>query len=528
MSRGSFSLILHAHLPYVRHPEYEVFLEEQWLFEAMTETYLPLLAACERLLVDEVPLCFNLSVSPTLATMLRDELLQSRYRARLAQLRELAAAEVVRTRGDVALGPVARFYAERLDEVVSTYERYGGDIVRGFCRLRDEGGVELMTTAATHAFLPLHQLTPEVVRAQLKVAAASHASMFGRPAEGLWLPECGYFTGLEDLVAEAGFRYFVVESHGLLHASVRPKFGTLAPIVCDNGVAAFGRDPESSRQVWSRAEGYPGDPWYREFHRDIGFELDPDYLGLFQTQQYHNHTGFKYHRITGSEDKQPYHRYEAMCRVRAHARDFVEQRKAAVRRATTSMSLPPHWVAPYDAELFGHWWFEGPEWLEEVLRRLALEPMVEVVTLGVQLGRYTKLQRCTPSASSWGEKGYNEYWLNERNDWLYPQLHSAARTLSQLVSKTGSIPADHRAALAQACRELLLAQASDWPFIMKSGTSVAYAEQRSRDHLARFQWLVKQLESGEIDARKLRAIETLDCVFPEIDPSVFASVPLQA
>jgi len=138
-------------------------------------------------------------------------------------------------------------------------------------------------------------------------------------------------------------------------------------------VAAFGRDPDSSKQVWSADEGYPGDFWYRDFYRDIGFDLDYDYVRPYLPPTGQRiHTGLKYHRITGKTDqKEPYDPERARSRVQEHADHFVETRLGQVAWLARQMERPPIVVCPYDAELFGHWWFEGPWWLEMVFRRLA-------------------------------------------------------------------------------------------------------------------------------------------------------------
>ena len=280
MSGGQLLLLLHAHLPYVRHPEQERSLEERWLFETITECYLPLLSRLEALVDAGVEYRITLSLSPPLVSMWQDSLLRERYCRHLGEMIELAEREMLRTRQDPQLSALARYYRDRFRQARDQYERnYGKDILGAWLRLADAGRVELITTGATHGFLPLLRHGPGAVRAQLRVAGDFFEGYAGRRATGVWLPECGYFPGLEDEMAAAGFRYFFVEAHGLLRAAPRPRHGTLAPLACANGVAAFGRDPDCSREVWSRERGFPGHPAYREFHRDIGYELDPAALG---------------------------------------------------------------------------------------------------------------------------------------------------------------------------------------------------------------------------------------------------------
>lgn len=527
MARGYQCIVLHAHLPYIRHPEYESFLEESWLFEAITETYVPLILALERLRDAGLGTCLTFSLSPTLLTMLRDPFLQERYLAHMDRLRQLAAREVRRTRGDPDFAPLARLYGDRLEEAVAVFEtRYGRDLVDAFARLQADGVLELITTAATHGYLPLLRTETPAVRAQLLVGARTFRSLVGVPARGVWLPECGYYPGLEGLLEEAGYTYFFVDSHGILNATPRPYYGLSAPLVCPNGVAAFGRDPESSRRVWSREEGYPGDFQYRDFYRDVGFDLDFDYIRPFILDgRTRIQTGFKYYRITGpGADKLPYDPAAAAQRVTVHADDFVARSRRQVAALGERPSPAPLIVSPYDAELFGHWWFEGPQWLEAVIRRMADEPDgVALTTPSAYLARHPSLQSATPSASSWGDGGYNAFWLNPGNDWIYPHLHDAARRMNVLTRRhgdavPGSLP--YRA-LQQAGRSLLLAQASDWAFIMKSDTAKDYALRRTRDHIARFNYLEQCVLDGAIDERRLQALEVMDQLFPDLEPAVY-------
>jgi 1,4-alpha-glucan branching enzyme len=288
-------------------------------------------------------------------------------------------------------------------------------------------------------------------------------------------------------------------------------------------VLFFGRDPESTRQVWSSTEGYPGDPDYREYYRDVGFDLDREALGACaHPMGIGRNTGIKYHRVTGSDEKQPYVRKQALLRAREHGKNFFSNRRRQVGSLREKMDRAPLVVAPYDAELFGHWWYEGPEWLGHVLRNTASDgEVLGLSTPADYLARHPVNQHATPSQSSWGYKGYSEMWLNGKNDWVYPHLHAAA---DRMVAAAGARPEARgleKRALDQAARELLLAQASDWAFIMSQGTVVPYAVKRTQDHLERFHRLLGSLEARGIDEVFLSDIETKDNLFPELDYRVY-------
>ncbi|MCP5364990.1 MAG: DUF1957 domain-containing protein [Hyphomicrobiales bacterium] len=528
MAKGYFALVLHAHLPFIRHPEYESFLEETWLFEAITDTYIPLLRVFEGLIADGVPFRVTVSLSPPLIAMLQDPLLQQRYQAHLRKLAALGDQEIIRNHADPRLAEVARMYRRILYETEQWYvDKYQCDLIAAFRRLQDLGALELATANATHGFLPILKTQPSAVRAQLQVAADSYQRAFGKTVPGFWLAECGYYPGLEEIVKAAGGRYFFMETHGIHLASERPRHGHLAPLQCPNGVAAFGRDPASSRQVWSANEGYPGDPWYRDFFRDIGFDLDFELIKPYILDGHTRiFTGFKYHRITGDTDqKQIYDPAQARERTAVHAEDFLRRQIETVQSVAPTMDRPPVVVALYDAELFGHWWFEGPQFLDYFIRKLAYDQdVVEMVTPTDYITRHPDMQTAVPSASSWGDKGYSSFWLNPGNDWIYRHLHDAAGRMHTLACAYETVAPDPltERALNQAARALLLAQSSDWPFIMKTGTAVDYAYGRIRDHIGRFHWLADAIESSSIDEDKLGALETMDNIFPDIDFRVFA------
>ncbi|ADE13316.1 Domain of unknown function DUF1957 [Nitrosococcus halophilus Nc 4] len=528
---GYLSFILHAHLPYVRHPEQEEALEERWLFEALTECYLPLLNAFERLAQEGTRFRLTLSLSPTLLTMLQDPLLLQRYVLHMEKLITLAEKEVQQTRAHTDLNRLARLYRRWFLQTLSDFEeRYQRRLVPTFARLQQEGLLEIITCAATHGFLPLLQPEPTAVYAQLQVAADYYRQCFGIAPKGIWLPECAYYPGLEKALKAVGFDYFFVETEGLLYANTRPRYGHLAPIACPNGVAAFGRDPAISQQVWSAEEGYPGDRDYREFYRDVGFERELSYLQPYLPGgQIRVDTGIKYYRVTDkTEHKAPYQPAKARAKVAAHADHFYHNCLQQVAGHAKTMDRPPLLLAPYDAELFGHWWFEGPQWLESLLRRFgSTKGPIELITPSQYLTQHPVLQKATPNLSSWGDRGYNDFWLNKKTDWIYPLLHRAARRMRELAIAYYHEPKGTLAdrALRQAARSLLLAQASDWPFIIENGTTVEYATRRLRDHLSRFHYLEIALEKGIFDERRLQALETLDNIFPDLDYRVYYGYP---
>jgi len=522
--KGYLTLVLHAHLPYVRHPEYEEFLEEDWFFEALTETYIPLTEVFDRLIEDGIDFRLTMSLTPTLISMMTDPLLQYRYLRHLNKLIDLASKEVERTRWMPEFHELALMYYWRFTRAREVYlEKYNSNLINAFKRYQDLGKIEIITCAATHGYLPL-MTNRDAVRAQIIIAVNHYEKHFGRKPRGIWLPECGYTPGIDEILKEAGIRFFFVDTHGILFGTPRPRYGVFAPVYCPSTVAAFGRDMESSKQVWSAKEGYPGDYDYREFYRDVGFDLDYDYIRPYlHADGLRVNLGIKYYRITGpTEEKEPYKPSIAREKAAIHAGNFMFNREKQIEYLHDFLGIKPIIVSPYDAELFGHWWYEGPEWLEFLLRKVYYDQSVfTLITPSEYLERHPKLQVITPSMSSWGWKGYNEVWLEGSNDWIYPHIHMMADRMVELANKFVSPDSLTRRALNQAARELLLAQSSDWAFIMKTGTMVEYAVKRTKDHVARFNKLYQDIMSGRINESWLKEIESRDNIFPDLDYSVY-------
>src|SRR6266487_4796564 len=478
---GYLALILHAHLPFVRHPEHEHFLEEEWLFEAITETYIPLLQMMQRLVNDRVPFKLTMSITPTLCTMLGDQLLRERYVQHVDLLVDLAKREQRRNRTHPKLRELADFYYDLFLESRRFFvDECKYDLLAAFSWLRKTGALEIIASAATHGLLPvLLQQSREAARAQVMIGRDVYVDLFGAEPIGFWLPECAYAPGLETILQEANIRWFVLDAHGVLFGKPRPCRSIYAPSYTPAGPAVFARDRDSSRQVWSAQEGYPGHPAYREFYRDVGFDLPMEHLGPIARGS-RKFSGVKYFRITGrGEEKELYDREGAEKAVEMHAAHFVEQRQMQLRELR-GLGFDPIIVAPFDAELFGHWWFEGPRFLELVIRKTAREQGFRLTTPSDYLAAHSTQQTIQPAASTWGENGYLGVWLDQRNAWIYPHLHTVTQRMSEAARRHAgdSSPLADRV-LKQLARELLLAQSSDWAFLMKTGTAKEYATRRT-------------------------------------------------
>ncbi|MBP1993584.1 1,4-alpha-glucan branching protein domain-containing protein [Paenibacillus eucommiae] len=570
---GYVALLLHAHLPYVRQEKESVTLEERWFYEAVTDTYLPLIELLDKLLSEGVCFHITLSLSPTLLAMLDDPLMKQKTRAHLHSLCELADKEVQRLGADAALADTARMYASRYSGLSALFDRLDGDLIAKLRSLRQSGCVELITCAATHAFLPLVK-NASALRAQLEAAVTEFRRHFGAAPAGIWLPECGYTPAVEPHLQALGLRYFVVDAHAVGWTA---KAHGSRPRLTPGGSCAFARDPEASTQVWSAEAGYPGDADYREYYRDIGFDLgraggaEWDYIKPYVLPDgVRIHTGLKYYRVTGDGDaKQPYQPEAAARKAQQHAEHFLaarleqlkrleqpEQPETSFKTAELQTELqsesesdsaplvsqpapseaPPIIVCPYDAELFGHWWFEGLLWLEAVLRGLDTHHSeLKSISLAAYNELYPPVDTIELPVSSWGRGGFAEVWLQPKNDWVYPLLHAAEDRLIQAVHmypEPNQLNEQHelyelqKKMLNQAAKELMLAQSSDWTFILDAGTVTEYAVQRIQVHLQQFHNLLDQLqdrteEQISFNSAFLKELEKAAPLLPELSYKLY-------
>ncbi len=512
LAKGKLALVLHAHLPYVRSAK-PGSLEEDWFFQALMECYLPLLqtleksAACE----GQNPK-ITISLSPTLLSLMEDRELKKRFPSWIKKRLELLSST------PACFNAAGYYLANNIEKQLNDWNNCNGDLIKRFSSLQNTQVVDLLTCAATHGYLPLLRENPEAVRGQLNTAVREHQRIFGTKPLGIWLPECAYYEGLDLLISRAGLRYAVLDGHGLLHAKPRPRYGLYAPICSKKGVAFFGRDSNSTLPVWSAKEGYPGDSEYREFHRDLGWDIPIEDLKKFGFKE-HRPLGIKLYKVTSQKtelsEKVNYQPELALAKVKEHAKDYLQGRKKQLQILSKNIDIDPLLVAPFDAELFGHWWFEGPMFLAEIFAQSKKE-QIEFTRLRDQLAKRPSIQLCEPSPSSWGQGGFHNYWLNETNAWIVPEWNKASAAMIKRCTRGVSRESDIRL-LEQAGRELLLSQSSDWSFILRAGTTTDLAKERIHRHLNRFWDLIEAVDrEKDLHDPNLNYLEKEDCLFPLI------------
>ena len=530
--KGTFALFLHAHIPYCRMAGTWP-AGEEWLFEAINETYLPLLRVLRSWQTDRVPTRATIGVVPVLAEQLADDYMRRRFDEYLRDLIRRAESDAHRFADDPARRALAEHWRERLvANHRAWHSEFYGDILGTLRWLQSEGVCEIATSAATHGLLPLFG-RESAIRAQVRIGVETYRRHFSRDPRGFWLPECAYRPadsrdgrerrGIDEWLAAEGIEYTIVERAGLTggrllddwHGDGAPR--TARGYRLPSGVTAFGRDDSTGQQVWSPHIGYPGDPCYLDFHRK-----DAD-------------SGLRYWRVTdrhaGAKDL--YHPAWAADRVASHAEHFVALVESRVRDAAAGGVNAPVVVAPYDCELFGHWWHEGPEFLDQVGRRLAGTGVVA----GETIGAFTERERgsfapVALGASTWGLNGDFTTWLNHDHGWVWPLIDDCARVTEELIEeieRRGGPPDDRgRRVLRQLARESLLMQGSDWPFLLFTEQAKAYANGRYHLHHQR---LCRQISAARdlddhsrLSDADLAEMSDADAAWPEIDYRAFGPV----
>ena len=536
----AYALVLHSHLPYVRGAGRWPHGEE-WVHEAILGTYLPLLVLLHDLRAEGVRYRLTIGLTPTLIEQLADPDICARfvtYADDQIRRAELDAWDFG-VSGASARQAVAEFYRGSYTRLKHAFvERFDRDIVGAFADLARTGEIEILTSAATHGYLPL--LDARSVEAQLKTGLASTRRLTGLEPTGIWLPECAYKPGLERALERHGFTHFFTDaalmrgrevgraakpfrskpaerwsSGGGATAAVvdeaepliDPEVDLLRPyLVADSAVAAVARHPEISGQVWSAAQGYPGDPFYREFHRKD------------------DRSGLRYWRVTDTTvdlgNKAEYVVSLAADRVREHAAHFSASIRDELAAHRASTGRDGMLVTTFDSELFGHWWFEGIDWLGLVLRELGDLSTTVAGRLDAQPPR----ERIALAEGSWGKNTDHSTWQAPQTEWMWSGIRDAA---ARVRAQADDPPRDafRKRAADHALRELLLLESSDWPFLVTTGQAGDYASERFRSHAQRVaRSLDLALRGTGDDATELRSLERADNLFPDVRVEDFAEV----
>ncbi len=526
MTKLSINMVLQGHLPFVKEPGYPQFLEETWFFEGLSETYIPLAQMLLRLQAKGIKSHVTLSLSATLIGMMQDELLQDRYIAYLDTLINLGERELVRLDGQGQIYELAKSYHDRYCELrgffVDTISR---DLIKVYRQLFDAGIVNLITTAATHAYLPLFQGHPRAVSAQVEEGLVAFEEAFAIRPTAFWLPECGFYPGLEKILREKKLKYTYVAAHSLLFGSADLPNGLYEPVKDPkSGMVFFPRHYAASQDIWDQSTGYPSDPAYREFYRDIGFSLDMDYLS---TEEYplpgRIFTGYKYYSITDLETnaKELYNPELAQKRIVENVDNFIYRRRQERRSFPASYNGAPIMTVALNADLFGHWWHEGIMWLETFIMRMQEQKDLMLCTAEEYIKLFPAKTTGLPSLSSWEQGGYSESWLSDNTQGLYPYLFAYIEDVSACMDRYPATQNIKKRILDQLIRELLMSMGSDWLFLLGSGAYQNFALKQIQEHLENMRAIIDGICQGSLQVNWILELNKRHSVLPNIDSTRF-------
>jgi 1,4-alpha-glucan branching enzyme len=518
-NRHIISLVLNAHLPYVRDlpPAGE---GERWFFEALSETFLPLLGVFDRLEGDYIPFRLGLSISPVLCHMLKDGLLQERFLAYMDKQIEFGVRELERTGGGEQRDLAKMYYDRAVDRRIAFTERYEGNILKALDYYQRKGKLELLATGATYPFLPFLTPYPEAVQAQIEAAISVYRQNFGKYPQGFWLPELGWTPELEAHLRAYNFGYTVVEPHSMVFGKPPASQGTFYPAKTPGGIFILARDYRAGEAVARMA----AEDLYRDNDRDAGYELSVRDLAPFLASGGTRiPTGFKYWASGASGRGAVYDFRKAGEKAVEHARNFLESQGARLAEAARHMTVVPVSLCAFDADEFGRLWYEGPQFIEAVFRLSAGYREIQFMTPAEYLFKQDvfSFQTLMPEFSSRGSNGYAEMWLDAANDWMYRHL---IRSVDRMVELAERFPDDtglKERALNQAAREILLASASEWPRMLYEGNSVEYARSQIEGSLRNFTTIYEALGSNYISTEWLTGLEKRHNLFPHINYRVF-------
>jgi 1,4-alpha-glucan branching enzyme len=512
MSYMYVTFVLHAHLPYVRHKEADR-LEERWLYEAITETYIPLLWNLEK---ENQLNKWTISFSPPLMEMLSDPLIQRRYLQFLEKTESLLLLEENRVKNDKEK-VLVQFYKDRYKKIKETFLKWNQNILQGYKYYFSKGDIECITSSATHTFLPYLQ-TDQGLKMQIKNGVSCFKKHFNVNPNGIWLPECAFTPGIDKVLHEEGIRFTFVDEHTIQYADPTPSKGRGAPIYSPHGIVLFPRNQELSNKVWSSVDGYPGDVDYREFYRDIAYDREFEYIKPFiHPDGIRIDTGLKFNRVTGLDQQKDYYVPNwAKEKVKSHAEHFTSVLQDELWR-NGNQSFPPYTVLlPFDAELFGHWWFEGPDWVQEMLTKEHLQ--VEWITPTEVINRHFQdLETSHIAFGTWGRNGYGDVWLNEKNEWMYRHMHQMERKLVEIASKANLEDELTNKTIQQLARDWMLATSSDWAFIVDNESANQYAINRFKEHVQRYYSLLELFENNLVSEECLMNLHSDYPLFSNID-----------
>ena len=527
MKRGYLNIVLHAHLPYIRHSEGEEVYEEVWFYEAMCESYMPLVRMLFKAESENLNYHITLVLSPTLIEMITDKQTSKGFLEYLNKHIELGEKELERLKNDKEFYAVAK---DTLDLYITTKEeltnKYNGKLINALIKLQERGKVEIITSVASHAFLPIYESKPCLIKSGISTATSVHFTNFKDYPKGLWLPDCGYYPHLDELLKKNVLesQYFMVSPVSFALSKTSIKRGCYAPIKTSSGLYAFALDTAIMDLVTSSYTGYPGDDDYREFYRDIGYDLPLSYIGDYiPNKEERGFTGYKYYSVSGKrEDKRVYNKDVAMKKVAMHSKHFVDTINNKIKDISALIDRKPMVNVAFDAELLGHWWKEGVDWLYSVIKDVNDFGEFELISGSDYINEYPECDTAVLSRSALTLNTYAYPYIDGDNNRIQRLIFNAIDKVKDIAERyyNDKNPVRLRY-IKQAVKEMLLATSSDWLQIMHNNTSTIYAEKRIDEHLYSINKIYDLLSYGKGDTTWLVKQEKKYPLFDGLDYRTF-------
>jgi 1,4-alpha-glucan branching enzyme len=529
MTIGYFGLILHGHIPWCKKSGTWP-AGEEWLMEAMNETYIPMLNILRELKENGIKPAITINITPILAEQLADDYMKQRFTEYMENLISRASNDIKRFENHQERKMIVEYHLRNFEQVLdSFYHYYYRDVLGTFKWLQDEGMIELITCGATHGFLPLFE-SDSGIFSQIQLAVDTYKKYFQREPKGIWLPECAYRPkqykngdfreSLDYWLNNSGIEYFFVDSHGILDAKLLEQKNSIGLNTnygynLETGISVFGRNMKSTRQVWDAKIGYPGNEYYREFHSKD------------------HESGLHYWRITNKElgktQKELYNAKTAEDVVKSHATHFLSLVSEELKQFSDEFNKKGIIVSPYDFELYGHWWMEGTLWLKKIFELIYNEEQIEMITISDYISKFKdEFSIIKMGESSWGEGGHFQVWKNPDHGWIWPYINGSIKEFENVLENNPNPNQWEERILKQAARELILMEGSDWPFLLYTKQAKEYANQRFHHHHQRFNkliWAAKNFNDKErLSLETLEEIESIDSCFQNINIKYFKKI----
>ena len=535
MAQKKFVLILNTNQEYIKHTGEEAVLyagERSYLFESISNVYIPLVQMLEKFEAEKIPCRIARVLSPVLCTLLEDSEIQAQYIEWLDKKIEFGKKELERVKSDGNLLAAVKLCLEKAENDKVAFENFGRRIVKKIAEFKKKGFVEILATCATDIFLPFYNDMQEIMSAQVEAGIFAYRSFFGEVPDGFWLPELGYYDGVEKVLRAYGMNYTILDAHSFLFSEIEPKKGIFSPVRFTNALVAFGRDGFSDKEIMGE-EGYSENPVYRSENRDVIFSLPAEDIESFVKKGTSRYSiGYKYWNKSGdsdsaaedfSETENIYSAQEAKSQVLKDAEDFVSKKTEKLAQAEKILSDEKEisLVVTVNISRLSEKWFECVDWIEQVCRKICLSDVQFEFPKNLAKNPF-ELQRIQPYYGSSSGVGYGEDLLSSKNNWMMKFVRKASERMVDLADRFPSDTGLKARLLNLGAKELMFAQSSGWAKMIQNGIFPEYAEMRFKQSINDFTAVFDALGSNTVSTEWLTSLEEKHQIFPWINYRIFS------